>query len=608
MTAGPAGPPPTSGHAGLVWPAVLLVALTAAAYAPIRGAGFVNYDDDVYVVGNPHVAEGLSAENTAWAFTSFAAGNWHPLTWLSHQADSALFGLMPAGHHLTSVVLHAANAVLVLVVLFTLTGARWRSGIVAALFAVHPLNVESVAWVAERKNVLSTLFWLAGMWAYARYVRLPSRRRYAGVALCLALGLMSKPMVVTFPFVLLLLDWWPLRRWTPGRPGAGRRARDLAREKLPLFALVAAASAVTVLAQDREGAVTALHQFTAGERIANALVSYLAYLGAMVWPVGLAVFHPHPVDRIGVWTALRALALLAALTALAWRARHAAPAVPVGWLWYLGTLVPVIGLVQVGSQAWADRYAYVPLLGIFIALVWGLGALAGRRAPLLAPAAVAVLLALLALSRAQVARWESTFTLFEHAVRVTERNFVAHTNLAAALAEKGDLAAAERHSREALRLEPHFWPARAGLGVILERQGRLAEALEQQREALRLRPGSAEAYVRVAGLEGRLGHIREAQAGFADALRLAPRNADALDGLGQTLCLQGRWAEGAAALARAVEVDPGHVRAHVNLGFALRELGRNEEARAAWERAVVLGPADPAVAEARDALAKLSAP
>jgi tetratricopeptide (TPR) repeat protein len=571
----------------LAVPALLLVALTAAAYAPVWRAQFVNYDDYHYVIENVHVATGLTPENVAWAVTAFAAGNWHPLTWISHQIDCQLYGLQPAGHHLTNVAWHAANAVLVLCVLFAMTGAPWRSALVAALFAVHPLNVESVAWVSERKSVLSTFFWLLTIGAYARYARQPQVGRYLLVALLLALGLLSKPMVVTLPCVLLLLDWWPLGRWHPDRPDAARQALALVREKLPLFALVVAAIVLTLSAQTGAGATSMLGHLSLGTRLGNAVASYAAYLAAMAWPVGLAPFYPHP-RRFEVGTVLLAALVLAALSALAWRLRKAA-AVPVGWLWYLGTLVPVIGLVQVGGQARADRYAYVPLLGVFIALAWGFERVARPHARLVAIGAALVVGVLAALTFRQARYWGNSTALFEHANRVTSDNYVAYTTLGLVYHSQKRWEEAVRHFDRALQILPSLADTWAHRGLSLAKQGRLDEAIKSLERSIALNPRSAQAHnnlgiaLRKRDPEAAIAHVRQ-------ALALDPDFAEAAVNLGAALWQRGQTAEAQIAFDRALALGERSAMTRFRLGSVLLERGDLDGAAAHFEASLRLDP------------------
>ncbi|HVE74950.1 MAG TPA: tetratricopeptide repeat protein [Mycobacteriales bacterium] len=512
-----------------------LALLTVATFLPVLGAGFVAFDDPLYVTGNPRVQAGISGEGVAWALTAEVASNWHPLTVLSHMLDCELFGLNPKGHHLTSLLLHAANVLLLFEVLRRTTGAVGKSALVAALFAVHPTHVESVAWIAERKDVLSGLFFLLTLAAYAGYARRPSTGRYLLVAATLALGLAAKPMLVTLPCVLLLLDVWPLGRWRSG--DGGRAALNLLGEKIPLFVLAAAASAVTLLFQRGAQAEEGVASF--GLRLANALTALAAYLGDSLLPRGLAVFYPFP-PEIPVWQAAGAALLLAALTAgalalgfTAGRApgelRDSLLAVPVGWLWFLGMLVPVLGLVQVGAQARADRYLYLPSIGLFVALVWGAGWIVERwgtpgRLRLAGAAGLILVLACGISARAQTAYWVDTVALFRRAVAVTEGNYLAHLNLAEALRERGEPAEALVHYRAAVAARPQLPVAHAALGSALRAWGRPAEALPHLERAVTLAPRDPRLRLALAAALDDLGRPDAAIGHLETALALDPES------------------------------------------------------------------------------------
>ncbi len=476
-----------------------LLALVLSVYWQAGEFAFINLDDNRYVYNNQHVLRGLTPAGIVWAFTSFDTGNWHPLTWLSHMADVEAFGPAAAWHHRTNVLLHLLNTALLFLALERLTGGFWRSALVAALFGVHPLHVESVAWVAERKDLLSALFWTLTLRAYVRYARRPGGVRYLPVALCFALGLLCKPMLVTLPFVLLLLDWWPLGRFGPG-PLSLEKLPGLVREKMPLLALTAASSAITILAQAAAGAIMPLDAIGFGPRLANAISSYVRYLEKTAWPTTLAVFYPHPGEfgaEIPGWRIAGALLLLVGVTVLvAWQ-RRARPHLLVGWLWYLGTLVPVAGFVQVGAQALADRYTYVPLTGIFIILAWSIPArFAGRprRRLALAAAAGAVLAVLSATAWGQVAYWRDAFSLYEHALEVTGKNWMISYNLGAAYGQTGHYDQAILKYREALRIKPDYVEALSNLGVAYAKTGQPESAVAAYREALRVNPESVNAW------------------------------------------------------------------------------------------------------------------
>ena len=457
--------------------AVGLAALVAIVYAPVRHFDFVQLDDPAYVTENPHVLRGFTLEGLRWALTTGHAANWHPLTWLSHMLDVQLFGLAPGAHHVTSVLLHLASTLLLFGLLARMTGAPWRSAFVAALFGVHPLHVESVAWVAERKDVLSALFWMLTMWTYVAFVRATppgdsqARRRgfYVLMLAFYALGLMAKPMLVTLPFALLLVDWWPLGRF--------RRSKTwpLVREKLPLFCMAAASSAVTVLVQQKGGAFSTLESNPFSLRLQNALVSAVAYLRDLVWPGGLTVIYPFP-DAIPAWQTAGACVVLGGLSLIACRLARRHPYLPVGWLWYLGTLVPVLGFVRVGLQSRADRYTYVPLIGISIAIAWGGAALAARaRMPrqVTPIAAAAAILACALVARTQVGYWQDNVSLFTRATVLTlhVNEYDAHMSLGATLAGQGRMDEALRHFTEAMRLQPDSDEARRAAEEVRRRSG-----------------------------------------------------------------------------------------------------------------------------------------
>ncbi len=469
--------------------------MTLLAFAGVLKCDFLGYDDPLYVSANPHIRDGLSGEGLRWGlsagllFDSPHADYWAPLTVLSRMVDVELFGLDPSGHHFTNLLLHAVNAALLFLVLEGMTGAGWRSAFVAAFFAIHPLRVESVAWVTERKDVLSGLFWILTLGAYTRYARSPDRGRYSMVVLMLALGLMAKPILITIPFVLLLLDHWPLGRGG----GAASSLRPRLLEKLPLVGLSTLSLLITYLPLLRRGQITEFDGLPLDARVTNALYSYLVYAGKMFWPQPLAVVYPHPEGRLPLWPVVAALTFLLVGTGEAVRQVRRRPYGIVGWLWYLGTLLPVRGLVQSGVQARADRYSYIPLIGLSLIVAWGVGEALGSRPygkPALAVIAAAWLAVLLVVTRRQVDYWRDTATLFGHALRVTAGNYLAENNLATALALRGDAPGAEAHYREAIRIRPAYSQAYNNLGLLFARQGRIAEAMALHEEALRLQPAT----------------------------------------------------------------------------------------------------------------------
>jgi tetratricopeptide (TPR) repeat protein len=565
--------------------ALALAAAVCCAFLPALRNGFV-WDDNQYVLKNPHVLAGPTAADLRWALTAFEQGNWHPLTWFSHQLDVRLFGLRPRGHHAVNILLHAANALLLFGLLERLTGARWRSLLVAALFALHPLRVESVAWVAERKDLLSSLFALLAAGAHARFARRPGRARAAATVLLFAAALASKAMVVTLPFVLLLLDFWPLGRLTR----ASWRRPLL--EKLPLFALSAAASAVAYLAQSRAGYTS---DYPVAARLGNAVVGYLRYLGRTFLPTDLAAFYPHAMRALPLWQTLGSLLALAAATFLVIRHLRSRPYLATGWLWYLGTLVPVIGLVQVGQQAIADRYTYLPGVGVALALVWAGGDLARARPFLrlpLAGAAAAALLALAAATFVQVGYWKDPVSLYTRAIEAVPGNWLAHYNLGVHYRNAGRDDLAEEHYRASLRYRGDYAFALNNLGMILAERGETAQAVALYEAAIRSLPGYDDPYNNLGAAFVRLARPREAETCYRAALRLSPASAEARHNLAVLLLDQGRWAEAAAELDEALRLDPGAGWAHKGLGVILARRGRYPEAAAQLREAVRLDPGD----------------
>ncbi|MBI4577453.1 MAG: tetratricopeptide repeat protein [Planctomycetes bacterium] len=570
------------------WTAPVLALAVLAAFGPVVRNGWIDYDDGSYVQENPPVQRGFDAESLAWAFTTGHSANWHPLTWLSHMADCALWGLEPAGHHLTSLLLHALNAALLYLALRRLTGQAAPSALAAGLFALHPLRVESVAWVAERKDVLSGCFALLALWSYARHREGPTPARYLAVAGFLALGLMSKPMLVTLPFVLLLLDWWPLRRSPAGRTRA-------VLEKLPLLALVAASSAVTFKVQEAGGAVSPLERMSLEVRSLNALDAYARYLGKTVWPSDLAVFYPHAGASLEAWRPAASAVLLAALTAGAWGLRRRHPYLLVGWLWFLGTLVPVIGLVQVGAQSMADRYTYLPSMGLAVAASWLAFSWAPRRRlGQLAAVAAGLLIALGVLTARQALLWRDTETLFRHALAAEEGNWLAHNKLGYLRYQEGHVAEAIVHYRTSLGINPDHADAHNNLGIALAETGGLEEAVREFEAALRSRPGYRVVLVNLGNALVQLQRPRDAEARLREAIALDPRDAAALYNLGNALSAQeGRSDEALAAYEEALRVKPDYARPHVGLAnLVMARQGVTEEVLGHYTRALELDPGD----------------
>ena len=568
-----------------------LIVATLAVYWQVRNHDFVNYDDQLYVMDQLSQPRALTTQNIVWAFTTTHTGNWYPVSWLSHLLDCRLFGLNAGPHHLVNVFLHLANTLLLFAVLTRMTGATWRSGLVAALFALHPLHVESVAWVAERKDVLSMLFWLLTMWSYVRYVERPRPSRYWLTLALFALGLTAKPMLVTLPVVLLLLDVWPLRR------SATRKL--LVVEKLPFFALAMAAGIVAVWAQRTVGAVMPMDNHPLGIRVANALVAYVRYIGKMIRPTGLAVFYPF----VAPWSLTQiagAAVLLAALTGLVLWCAKRQPFLSVGWFWYVVTLLPVIGLVQVGSQSIADRYTYIPLIGLFIMIVWGIGDLVLQGScpkPVVFSLTAIVLLACAASSWLQLRHWRNSVTLFRHALEVTEGNYLAHNNLGTALIREGKTDEALEHFTESVRLKPTYAETQVNLGTLLTIQVRAREALPHLEYAVRLKPSSPDAHNDLGFALSKEGKFAEAIGCYERALQLRPAYPEAHHNLGVALGSLGKHAEAVPHFAEAVRLKPDYAEAYFNFGVALHEQGKIKEAARQFEIAHRLDPKFPVPAD-----------
>jgi tetratricopeptide (TPR) repeat protein len=580
-----------------------LLVTTVLVYAPVREYAFVNYDDPSYVAANPHVPNGLTADGLRWALTSFEDGNWFPMTWMSHMLDVEFFGLDSGAHHVTNVVLHVGSTLLLFGLLLTMTGARWPSALVAFIFAVHPQHVEPVAWIAGRKDVLNGIFWMVTIWAYVWYARRATWARYAVVIVTFALGLMTKATIVTLPVVLLLLDVWPLTRLvrSGGEPSpvstgrAPRTMRQLVLEKLPLLALAGGTALVAYTSRTSAGAVSSLDVIPLATRIANALVSYVGYLGDMIWPAGLAVFYPHPLS-VPLWQFGPALVVLAIVSGAVYRMRHARPYLIVGWLWYVLTLLPVSGLVQLGPQARADRFMYIPSIGIAVMMAWGLAELWTRRDTwrrAVVGVTVAACAVLMLLTSRQVQTWRDSTTLFQHAVEVTAGNYVAHNNLGLAMRERGQVDDAISHYESAIAINPRHASAHNNLGEVLLALGRPGEAVPRLEQARRLQPERRDVQINLGNAYSSLGRIDEAVAQYRDVVRRWPEVPQGHSGLGIALAGQGRYDEAATALADAVRLAPDYADGHFNLGLVLTSLGRVEEAASEFAEVVRLQPTQP---------------
>jgi len=614
------------------WIYLFLALVTIALYWPVTGFEFVNFDDDLYVTANPHSQSGVTVKGILWAFSNCYSYNWQPLAWLSHMLDCELYGMYAGGHHVSSVLIHVANTLLLFGLLRRMTGATWRSAFVAALFAWHPMHVESVAWVSERKDVLSTFFAFLTFWAYSYYVQNPNWRRYVLALISFALGLMSKPMLVSLPLLLLLFDYWPLRRSeakltkSKKKDQAGFKVwTRLVVEKAPFFLLAFILSCITYWAQlIKPGQATG--HFTLGERVANALNSYVGYICKLAWPLDLAVFYPYR-HHLPLGQVLGAAILLAVISALAFHWRRSRPYILFGWFWYVITLVPVIGFIQVGEQSMADRYTYITSIGLFVVIAWETSWLLEQRTRAIRIAVgFSVLLGLAGfcvLTSHQLQYWRNSVALFTHALKVTRNNALAHASLGAALVARGDQKEALAHFEEALRINPNSYIARNDRGELLLEQGKIEEATADLREALRLKPDSDAAHCNLgkalvaqrkweeAGVEfktavkcnpesasdltnlglflARQGKIEEAISQYRAALKLA-QEPSTENALGSALESQGKADEASVHYLAAVKLKPDFAEGHCNLGSILLEQGKVDEAINHFKTAIILQP------------------
>lgn len=595
------GPYRTTQFLAGLGPFLFLAAITLAVFWPIGSYQFVNYDDYTYVTQNSQVQDGLTWEGVKWAFSTFHGSNWHPFTWLSHMSDVEFFGMEPMGHHLVSLLIHLVNVLLLYVIFWKTTGARWRSTAVAALFAVHPLHVESVAWIAERKDVLSATFWLLAMIIYSWYARRPGIGRYLLLTALFVLGLMTKPMLITLPFILLLMDFWPLRRWNlqagkndfPGLMRLHRFPPQLLYEKIPLFLLSAASSVVTVTAQRSGGAIKSMEIFPVGMRIQNAVISYVLYIYKMIWPQKMAVFYPYPTGGTPWWMTSGAGLILVLVTAAAIRDANKRPYLFTGWFWYLLTLLPVIGLVQVGMQAMADRYTYIPLIGLFTVISWGAYHQAKRWKHGTRVVTIAILVVLIVLSLAaakQVRYWRNSTDLFRHALEVTEENFTAHNNLGIVLARQGEYEEAIYHYKEAIRIKPDDFQAHNNLGGALDKQGDHISAIRHYLESLRINPDDPVTHYNLGLSLLDTGNYADAASHLDEALRKRPGFAEAFFARGLAAVRQHNDTEGIFFYRRALEHRPGYPEAWHNLGSALARQGRYNEAGQCYKTALKFRP------------------
>jgi protein O-mannosyl-transferase len=598
---------PRDTHLSKVIICLILAGAVLAAYWQVSGYDFINFDDPTYVVDNRMIRQGITLEGVKWAFSSVYASNWHPLTWVSHMLDVELFGLDPGKHHLTNVFFHMLNSVLLFLVLFGMTGMQWRSAVVAALFALHPLHVESVAWVSERKDVLSSFFWILTMAVYLWYIKDQTITRYLVTVFAYIFGLLSKPMLVTLPFVLILLDYWPLDRIT--RPmEAGKEGWDsflsginwpkiplILIEKVPLIIIAAASSSITVYAQKSGGAMQPFEHLQLGTRVLNSIASYVSYLWKAVWPSGLAVFYPYP-DRFqpAVVVLCSIFLLLSTILVLIFARRN--QYLPVGWFWYLGTLLPVIGLVQVGSQSMADRYTYLPLIGIFIMAVWGFGDLLskihlGKAASVTASAGTLLLFSVITWN--QVGFWKDSITLFKHALDVTRNNDLAHFNLGHALEERGDINGAIRNYQATIQISPYDVPALTSLGAMLLDLGKMEEAKKYLQEALRINPMYTKAVGTLGNLMLRTGEVDQAIKSYHEVLRIDPLDAEVNNNLGAAYSKKGNLRIGVRYFQEAIRLNPENKDALQNLRKARDLLKKIEVDIAKVEELIKTNPRNP---------------
>ncbi len=580
---------------------ILLSALVLAIYWKVQYHEFINYDDGRYITQNKHVKSGLSKENFIWAFTHSHSANWHPITWLSHMLDSHFYGLNPNGHHLTSLGLHIANSLLLFLVLCRMTGEVWKSCFVASLFAFHPINIESVAWTSERKSVLSTLFWLLTTWAYINYVQKQNFARYSIVFLFFILGLMSKPMLVTLPFVFLLLDYWPLNRFKISPANKASQIKNnllnLFFEKIPLLFLVVGSCTITLIAQKSWGAVVSLETVPLMSRISNALVSYLKYLEKMVWPKKFSIFYPYPTDGFILWKVLMSGLVLITITFISIRLIKKAPYLAVGWFWYLGTLIPVIGLVQVGQQAMADRYAYVPLIGIFIIIAWGLPELLAewRYKKKVLSLLVGILIpTLMIITWIQVGHWKNSITIFQHAINITDKkypSFVAvYNNLGVVLIEQMKFEEAVTNLEKAVELQPNYSEAYNNLGYALGELNRFSEANIHYKKAIRLKPDYAEAHNNLANSLSKKPNFKQAIIHYKKAIQFKPEYSEAYFNLGVVLNKWNHSEEAIPHLEEAIRLEPNFFQAHLTLGNILILKDNFERAKYHLEKTIKIDP------------------
>ena len=558
-----------------------LVVITWLVFGQTIRYDFVNYDDNEYVYANPEITSGLTPHGIIYSFSGRHARNWHPLTTLSHMLDCQLWGVHAGGHHFTNVVLHTIAVVLLFLVLKQMTGAIWQSAFVAALFAIHPLRVESVAWISERKDVLSAVFFMLTLGTYVHYARSPSLGRYLTMSIMFALGLMSKPMLVTLPFILLLLDYWPLKRFTEGLS-----SKRLILEKIPLFTLSAAAGVATLFLQRSSLAV--VEKLPLVSRIGNGLVSCVIYVKQMIWPVGLAVFYPHPGDQLPIWEIGLAIVLLGMVSAGVIALRHKRPYLVTGWFWYLIMLLPVIGLIQVGSQGHADRYTYLPQIGLYLLVAWAItDALTSRlQRRILAVTACVAVIALAWRAQVQASYWRNGESVWGHALAVTSGNFMAHDGLGEQLAKRGRLDEAIDQFQKALSIAPGYREIETNLMLALTKKGRTDEAIAHLQALLKGDPNDAQMHYNLGNALQKKGDSQGAIAAYEKAISIQGRYPAAHYNLGIALDKNGQIEEAIAHYQEAVREQPDYPEAYYRLGNDLLHKGRVEEAIAAYEQSL----------------------
>ncbi|OGX14564.1 MAG: hypothetical protein A2351_01365 [Omnitrophica bacterium RIFOXYB12_FULL_50_7] len=566
---------------------VILAIMAILVFGQMSHHKFINFDDETYVTDNGRVRQGLTPKNIAWAFTTHHANFWHPLTWLSHMTDCQFFGMKAGTHHMTALVFHIASTFLLFLLFRWATGTLWQAAAIAALFAIHPLHVESVAWVAERKDILSTFFWMLTMLAYVGYVKRRTVQRYLLVLVFFVLGLMAKPMLVTLPFVLLLFDYWPLKRLQL------EPTRRLILEKIPFFLIAIAAGVVAYIAQKSGGALGSLEKYPFDVRIANAIVSYADYIGKTLWPAGLAIPYPHP-GKIPFLHVAAALAVLTGISVFVFRRVSKYPYLAVGWLWFVGTLLPVIGLVQVGYHAMADRYTYISIIGLFIIIVWGVADLSEKwnvknKKTVLAVAAGSLFIILLAVAWVQTGYWKNSETLFTHSLSLNPKNLAAHNNLGTALLERKDIKGGKAHFLAALKLDPKNPITHHNLALSLSRQGKEKEAMALYLKALKFNPRQIQTHQKLADALLAQGDLAGAVKHYQEVLKVQPYDTEVRNNIGNALMRQGKVAEAIRHYSEALRLKPDY-SVQYNLGSALLESGKVDDAITHLAESLMLKP------------------